>query len=359
MTKVMPELYTEKLNEINHITLENVANSNIKENKEKESSSKGPKVVTGSKSYNDSHKDVPRDNIPNKSHKKSVKWFGTSISKVMDREKFEKDTNSKLKMVKAYCISQEGRYPNSNFCKVVPEELEKEKVDFAVFQTGGIEITNIDVKTALMDSEKDITEYEKEWKAKLEEDSSNLFKLAVEVTKKNPELNVIILKRLSRFDPSRKDPKSIKKHLSNFANNVYDQLWFKHGGPKNIRVASLDLGCSESNYLKKIIYGNPDDPSFDGIHLRGPASSRHFTYRSVQLITPIMTHNNAPKYGNQAAQVDSDHTRCPQAKYQRQSHRNAGRYRWTKTKTMSDPFTHKYGSNSYSVPVQNRFPEKF
>ena len=90
-------------------------------------------------------------------------------------------------MVKAYCISKEGRYPKSNFCDVVPEELEKEDADIAVFQTGSREITNFDIQKAMMDADKDIKEYVEEWSTKVEEDSAKLFKLVVKVTEGKPK----------------------------------------------------------------------------------------------------------------------------------------------------------------------------
>ena len=63
--------------------------------------------------------------------KKNVTWFRTSISKAPDRKKFENDTNTKLKVVKAYCIKEEGFYPKSNFCAIVPEELRNKTADVA------------------------------------------------------------------------------------------------------------------------------------------------------------------------------------------------------------------------------------
>ena len=131
---------------------------------------------------------------------------------------------------------------------VVPNELKEDTPDVAVFQTGSIEITNLDVKKAMMDSNKDIKDYEKEWSAKVERDSENLFNLALEVTEAHPEMKVVIMKRLPRFDKQRQDPTKIKSRLSVFGNNVYDQLYFKHGCPKNIKVASLGIG-TESEYV--------------------------------------------------------------------------------------------------------------
>ena len=49
--------------------------------------------------------------------------------------------------------------------------------DAVVLQTGSIEITNIDVKKALMDPFKSIEQYKQEWTDKVKDDSNNLFKV--------------------------------------------------------------------------------------------------------------------------------------------------------------------------------------
>jgi hypothetical protein len=97
-------------------------------------------------------------NVKDKDHDsrkkiKTVSWIGTSLSKSLDRRKFEKDTNTKLKFVKAFGIKNESDqlYPDMNFTDTVPKVVEQEKPDMLVLQTGSIEISNINVKSALMD----------------------------------------------------------------------------------------------------------------------------------------------------------------------------------------------------------------
>ena len=85
-----------------------------------------------------------------------VTWIGTSISKVLDKTKFEKDAEVKVRAVKAYCVNEEGRFPKSNFKAIVPEVVSKGQIDTLILETGSIEITNIDVNKALMDPRKDI-----------------------------------------------------------------------------------------------------------------------------------------------------------------------------------------------------------
>ena len=133
------------------------------------------------------------------------------------------------------------KYPKSNFHAILPRELKKQSADIVVFQTGSIEITNIDVKKAMMDPNRDINDYEAEWFKKVEDDSANLFDLAQTVTKENPDTQVVILKRLPRFDPLRHDPLKIKRKLSSHGNNMYDKIWKKSGSPTNITITSLKI----------------------------------------------------------------------------------------------------------------------
>ena len=119
------------------------------------------------KTYTEAVKNTSKKEHNRINEKKTVTWFGTSVSKVLDQNKFEKDTNTNLKVVKAYCIQEEGKFPKENFCAIVPEELKTDPVDVAVFQTGSIEITNLDVKKAMMDPHRDIKEYEKNGQIKL------------------------------------------------------------------------------------------------------------------------------------------------------------------------------------------------
>ena len=101
---------------------------------------------------------------------KNVAWIGTSISKVLEKKKFENENNVKLKVFKAYSIAGETetaypkekiRYPERNFKKVVPEVLDDDDIDVVILQTGSIEISNINVNEAVMDTTQDIESYKK------------------------------------------------------------------------------------------------------------------------------------------------------------------------------------------------------
>ena len=102
---------------------------------------------------NDNHEIFENNHIPKKkkkSLKHKVTWIGTSLSKVLDRKKVENDLNVELTVKKAYCIKEEGRYKKSNFSSIVPEVVKAGDVDTLVLQAGSIELTNIDVNSAMM-----------------------------------------------------------------------------------------------------------------------------------------------------------------------------------------------------------------
>ena len=213
-----------------------------------------------------------------------------------------------------------------------------------------------------MDAKKDIEEIKKEWFNQVEEDSKNLFKIAEEAIKKKPSLNVIIVKRLPRYDRSSQDIIGIKSKLSTFANSVYDQLWIKHGCPSNIKIVELKLNSDCSINLRNIIYGNIKHENVDGIHLRGPAASRHFTYRAVQALKPVLcttgptSHHRRQRNSNLdrkpqnkiGAKKKKNHMDCPQAIYQRNSGKPSDRTSYAQTVKGN------YGY-AYSVPTSNLY----
>ena len=162
-----------------------------------------------------------------------------------------------------------------------------------------------------MDAGNDIEEVKKEWFEKVEDASKSLFKIAENSVATNPKMNVVILKRTPRFDKSSKDIIGIKAKLSEFANRVYDQCLIKSSNSKRIHIADIKLGVENNKFLKELIYGQPENPRYDGIHLEGSGASRHFTYRAVQALKHIVP-NKSPLRSQ-----PTDHTRCPQAQYQR------------------------------------------
>ena len=79
-----------------------------------------------------------KDKPLKKKESETVAWIGTSISKALDKNKFENDNKVELKIVKAYGITEDEktpfprdsfRFPSKNFKTVVPEVLEDENIN--------------------------------------------------------------------------------------------------------------------------------------------------------------------------------------------------------------------------------------
>ena len=293
--------------------------------------------------------------------------------------------NVELQLVKAYCVNQErdAKYPEQNFKAVVPKAMVENVPDVLVLQTGSIEITNINVNKAMVDSKKDIVKYKQEWFDKVQKSSEDLFEIAEDATKDNPNMKVIIIKRLPRFDKGSADLMNIKAKLSEYGNSAYEQIWLRRGSPANISIVDLALDCSgpKRNYLREIIYGNPNSSSFDGLHLRGEFSHRHFTYRAVTAIKPILGNNerfspagprenftHRPTYDRKK----DYHNSCPQTIYQQgqsaTNHRRGNiRGNQSKQQSYSDVVKSKNDQKSqqsghkqgyiydYAVPTSNYF----
>ena len=108
---------------------------------------------------------------------------------------------------------------------MVPKVIKQDNPDAIVLQTGSIEITNIDVRKALMDPNKNIEEYKEEWTNKVKDDSTNLFNLAKRAVEIKPDMEIVIIKRLPRYDPKAQDPLHIKQSLSELS-NLLNLLYF-------------------------------------------------------------------------------------------------------------------------------------
>ena len=67
----------------------------------------------------------------------------------------------------------------------MPEVLKAGDVDTLVLEAGNIEITNIDVNKAVMDTEKSIEDSKKEWFDKAEDTSKALFQIAEDCVRKD------------------------------------------------------------------------------------------------------------------------------------------------------------------------------
>ena len=83
------------------------------------------------------------------------------------------------------------------------------------------------------------------------------------------------------------DPLGMKQKLSEYGNNLLDELWMTNGCPKNIIIASQPLDCSGE--LRESRFGKPSDKSFDGIHMRGRLAVQHYTASLINVFLDALS----------------------------------------------------------------------
>ena len=230
-------------------------------------------------------------NSVNSKNKKNVMWVGTSITKALNCKQVEQNTNTSFDRIEVYGIRRDNQrlHSDKNLVESVNKALETtQSTDVMVLESGSKEISDIDVVNALNDKGKHFENYKKEWIKQFENDSKTVLNVAETALKEGKVKDVIVVKRLPRFDLKQSDPVEIKRELSDHANKYYEQMWEKQGCPNNIHIVSIPLGTEESLNLKRIIHGSSDSRTFDGIHLNGYGASRHLNYRTIQVLKPIL-----------------------------------------------------------------------
>ena len=137
------------------------------------------------------------------------------------------------------------------------------------------------------------------------------------------------------------------KELSKSANTVYEQERFMKGSPERIHIAKVQLGCESLPHLQRIIYGNPNSDTFNGIQLQGEGAVRHLTYRTKQAINSLNLNCNLSneRRNNADSQPKFSQPRRPVKAHSLRKNPNSN--------------NHRYGPNAYSIPVRNRFVGNF
>ena len=112
----------------------------------------------------------------------------------------------------------------NNFTKVIASELNKEKYQCMILQSGSVDITNLNTK----DEPSKYTEY---FKQETVMSAHNLFNAAVNGLKVQPTLNkIVIMKQVPRYDPANVDPLGLKPSLALLFNNTITGLWMAQQG---------------------------------------------------------------------------------------------------------------------------------
>ena len=276
---------------------------------------------------------------------KEVIWFGTPLFDPMDFKKFERETNTSIKVVEIETVKTGHGEDNTkkSLGEVVKDALKEDNPDMIIFQGGDEEINRINVQEALKDKKKTIQEYKSEWAKNVEEDSKEVLKIAEDVIKERDDIEVVILERLPRYDRAEEDPEMIKKELTNFANKVYQHEMFKKATPNNLHVVDIKLDCENRKHLQDVIYGKTNSNKFNGFHLKGTGAQRHLNYRTKQALKPILEKSNRiPR-----SQAVKDDFLLPKKSTKRPVVQNR------------EVENQEVGSNVYSIPVRNRFVGNF
>ena len=139
--------------------------------------------------------------------------------------------------------------------------------------------------------------------------TAKMFSIAESALHSHKELEkVIILKRPPRFDKVSADPLQLKPQLSSLGNAFLFDLWCNSSYKNKIILGdhSIPHTLDDAHHL---VYGHPDDPHYDGYHLRGP-HGRKILQESIKCILnkagmmktqqqnklPRMKHSQAPAF---------------------------------------------------------------
>ena len=133
----------------------------------------------------------------------------------------------------------------------------------------------------------------------------------------------------------------------------------KIGNPENIII--LDVELESTGYFRNLIYGMPNLPKYDGIHLSGEGAVRQFTYQAIKqfkakVYTPVQR-----KPAHRQVVTKDNHLKCPQAQFQRKLNRSDKSKRSQNRNKTVHPRPQSYaeavGNNNpqYNVPTYNRY----
>ena len=275
----------------------------------------------------------------------------------LDCNTLEDVTKTRVDSATAYTVEadDDAKYKNKNFLRVVPERMAKKDYDTLILQGGCNEISNIHLSSKNVRS----------WQDKIRRSREKMFQLAEKSLKDNKHLKkVIILKSLPRYDPFSSDPSSIRSNLNQFGNSQYTNMWLEKGCPENIVIADQHMECQGQLRTKR--YGNPGlvdhgGKPWDGIHMRGRLSVRHYTNSVIRILSDQSPHSTCPQTQYQTRQEtmykDADNfqfQRKSRNSYWRNHTQKTGNYGRQNTGDNVGYQTHgsQYG---YGVGVSNRF----
>ena len=96
-----------------------------------------------------------------------------------------------------------------------------------------------------------------------------------------PDLRIVLLHRLPRLDSTD------RASLSREADMAMTRMWEENGRPVNVILESLHLQVNSAKEKEEVFGRHMGNNGF-GIHLRGVAGSKEFTYRAARLLLKVM-----------------------------------------------------------------------
>ena len=167
----------------------------------------------------------PSTSIPGSQKKKSGRrkalLIGDSISGNVEGDFIENILEADIKKVKAYSsVSDDvARFPAKNFTDVTQAELEKEKIDILLLQSGSVDITNLETKS---NPEKNLAYFQQQTVIS----AKNIFSVAENAVKNHTNLEKVVLMNLTpRYDETSVDPLALKPVLATLFNNTLTEQW--------------------------------------------------------------------------------------------------------------------------------------
>ena len=107
-----------------------------------------------------------------------------------------------------------------------------------------------------------------------------MFNVAVDAINNTEVSKVVVFERIPRYDRVADDPNSVKKDLSELANNYLHELLQKSNLSDRIIIGRHSLDSPSST--RNVLYG--EDEGFDGIHLRGPSGQDNYTKSLINIV---------------------------------------------------------------------------
>ena len=250
-------------------------NSKLNDNQKPNAAGKANEDETSSK--HEKPTELPKEPNPEKKNKvpksrflqkPKILYIGESIANNANFAEIEKETQTRIKTVKAYSsvLDVRARFPKRNVKDVTPVALGKAHEDdvftHLVLAAPSVDITNMDTSKINVNDDTEV------FKKNIVVSCENMVTVAENALKDHPNLkNVIIMEHADRYDDPAYDPTGLKPKLAKFANITLSQLLNKENTTNKIQIGKHNLDYTE--YMFHAIYKEEWSGKCDGLHMKG------------------------------------------------------------------------------------------